>query len=297
MCTEDIFEKVISSYQKLTKAEAKLADYVLRHKQDIQHMLISELALASGISEATVTRFCRTIGCGGFPEFKREIVRALTANARPVMGREDEDLYGEVLAEDTIEQKCQKLHAIGVKALSQTLSSLDPKAIEKAVGLMCQARNIYCFGQGNSSIVAMSAWGRFAAVTAKFHWIPDSHMQAYTASILRENDVVLYFSFSGATRELCEIGSLIRNTKAKLILVTRYPNAPGTAYADLLLICGANESPRQQGSIAAKIGQLFIIDVLFNEFCAQNLDEIVKNKETTLSATANMMLHKDGGVK
>ena len=40
--------------------------------------------------------------------------------------------------------------------------------------------------------------------------------------------------------------------------------------ADLLLICGANEAPQQQGSIAAKIGQLFIVDVLFHEFCARN---------------------------
>ena len=58
--------------------------------------------------------------------------------------------------------------------------------------------------------------------------------------------------------------------KAKLILVTRFPNAPGAQYADLLLICGAHESPAQQGSIAAKISQLFIVDVLFHEFCARN---------------------------
>ena len=58
--------------------------------------------------------------------------------------------------------------------------------------------------------------------------------------------------------------------KAKLILVTRFPNSPGAQYADLLLICGAHESPAQQGSIAAKVSQLFIVDVLFHEFCAKN---------------------------
>ena len=45
---------------------------------------------------------------------------------------------------------------------------------------------------------------------------------------------------------------------------------PELENADLLLICGANEAPEQQGSIAAKIGQLFIVDILFHEFCAVN---------------------------
>ena len=63
---------------------------------------------------------------------------------------------------------------------------------------------------------------------------------------------------------------MMQTSKAKLILVTRFPNSPGAAYADHLLICGANEAPQQQGSIAAKIGQLFIVDILFHEFCAVN---------------------------
>ena len=87
---------------------------------------------------------------------------------------------------------------------------------------------------------------------------------------LKKGDVILYFSFSGAVRELTEVGKILQGTEAKLILVTRFPNSPGAQYADLLLICGANEAPRQQGSIAAKIGQLFIVDVLFHEFCARN---------------------------
>ena len=82
--------------------------------------------------------------------------------------------------------------------------------------------------------------------------------------------MILYFSFSGNVRELSEVGQILSGSAAKLILVTRFPNSPGAQYADLLLLCGANEAPEQQGSIAAKIGQLFIVDVLFHEYCARN---------------------------
>lgn len=289
MGSEDVFNKVIQSYNRLTKSEGKIADYVLKHKQDIHYITISELSAACGISEATVTRFCRSVGCRSFNDFKLEIAQSISSS-EIISPDDDVDLYDEVRAEDSIQQKCQKLCAIGVRALNQTLSLLDPDRIRRAVDLLYAARNVYCFGQGNSSTVAADAWGRFTCITPKFHWIPDAHMQADTATLLGKGDVVLYFSFSGATRALGELGRLMQKTEAKLILVTRFPNSPGAAYADLLLVCGANESPHQQGSVAAQIGQLFIIDVLFNEFCARDLSTAIRNRDKTLDATGTMML-------
>ncbi|MEG0825734.1 MAG: SIS domain-containing protein, partial [Oscillospiraceae bacterium] len=102
--------------------------------------------------------------------------------------------------------------------------------------------------------------------------------------------VILYFSFSGATRALVEIGELCKKSKAHMSLVTRYPHSPGAAYADLLLICGANESPLQQGSVSAKIAQLFIVDILFNEYCARDLDTSIRNRQKTLDAIGPKLL-------
>lgn len=115
-------------------------------------------------------------------------------------------------------------------------------------------------------------------------------MQAITAATLGAKDVILYFSFSGAMRELSELGGLVQKTEAKLILVTRFPNSPGSKFSDLLLICGADEAPNQQGSVAVKLGQLFIIDVLFHEYCSKDAKTALENRERTLNATAPMLL-------
>ena len=108
--------------------------------------------------------------------------------------KEETGLTREVHAEDSIEEKCRKLCYIGTEALQQTCTLIEPEQIRAAVDCLFQARCVYCFGQGNSSITAMEAWGRFSSVTHKFHWISDVHMQAYTASLLGPQDVVLYFS-------------------------------------------------------------------------------------------------------
>lgn len=264
---DDIFSIIIRSYNNLTKSETKVADYVLRHKQQVHLQSISELAAACEVSEATISRFCHTVGCAGFNEFKLATVQSGTGAEPLDMGP---DLYSTVLPTDSIHQKCRKLCYISTDALLQTLNELELDKLCKAVKMLSDARSVFCFGQGNSSIVAEDAWGRFCMVSPKFHFIANARLQADTASLLTEEDVVLYFSFSGSVRELTEMGNILKKSKAKLILVTRFPNSPGAALADLLLICGANEAPTQQGSIAAKISQLFIVDVLFHEYCAQN---------------------------
>ena len=264
---EDIFSEIILCYHNLTKSEIKIADFVLRHKQTIHSQCITELSEACGVSEATVTRFCHSIGCSSFNEFKLSIVQSNSVSDSMDM---ETDLYGTLFPADPLETKCKKLCNISMQALQQTLRNLDSEAIEEAVELLSRAGSVHCFGQGNSSIVAEDAWGRFSCVSPKFHYISNSHLQATTASLLGKDDVILYFSFSGNVRELAEVGQILAGSEAKLILVTRFPHSPGAQYADLLLICGANEAPAQQGSIAAKIGQLFIVDVLFHEFCARN---------------------------
>lgn len=265
--TEDIFDMLIRSYNDLTRSETKVADYILRNKQLIHSQSISELASACNVSEATISRFCHSVGCSSFNEFKLATVHAISSSEPTIV---DADLYSTVQASDSIEQKCRKLYNVSTDALQKTLNELDPQTIAEVARVLSDSTRVFCFGQGNSSIVAEDAWGRFACVSPKFHFIANANLQSTTVELLGEGDVVLYFSFSGAVRELIEIGKVMKKSKAKLILVTRFPNSPGAAFADHLLICGANEAPRQQGSIAAKIGQLFIVDILFHEFCALN---------------------------
>lgn len=265
--TEDIFDSLIRSYHNLTRSETKVADYILRHKQEIHSQSISELAAACNVSEATISRFCHSVGCSSFNEFKLATVHAISSTDTAIV---DTDLYSTVQASDSIEQKCRKLYNVSTDALQKTLGELNPDTIAEVAQVLSESTRVFCFGQGNSSIVAEDAWGRFSCVSPKFHFIANANLQSTTVELLGEGDVVLYFSFSGAVRELIEIGKVMKKSKAKLILVTRFPNSPGAAFADHLLICGANEAPQQQGSIAAKIGQLFIVDILFHEFCAIN---------------------------
>ena len=101
----------------------------------------------------------------------------------------------------------------------------------------------------------------------------DAHAQVISAATMTEKDAVLYFSYSGATKDMMHTLSAAEAHGASIVLITRFPNAPGARLADVVLQCGSNESPLQLGSVAARISQMYLLDVLFSEVCLRNLDD------------------------
>lgn len=288
---QDIFDELLENYNQMTKQETQIADYILAHKMSIPYITISELAMACGVGTATVTRFAQKMDCESFKEFKFSALHSrYVQNTSASASGGDTYGYGDISKMDSVLEKSQKLCNIGIHALKNTLERLDMNQVMRAVEMLRKAETVFCYGQGSSSIIAMEAWGCFSTITKKFQWISNSHMQAATAALLGENDVILYFSYSGSARELVELKELPQRTKAILILVTRFPESAGAEVADVVLVCGASESPRQQGSVAIKIAQMLIIDILYNEYYAQEpISE--ENKNKSLASTIPLLLY------
>src|SRR2546428_12411935 len=54
----------------LARAEQRVAKVVLDNPSTVARRSITEVADAAGTSETTVTRFCKAIGVGGYPELR-----------------------------------------------------------------------------------------------------------------------------------------------------------------------------------------------------------------------------------
>ena len=136
---EDIFDTLIRTYHDLTRSETKVADYILRHKNQIHSQSISELAAACDVSEATISRFCHSVGCASFNEFKLATVQAISSAEKSLI---DTDLYSTIQASDSIEQKCRKLFNVSTDALQKTLSELNPDTISEVVQVLSDSTRV-----------------------------------------------------------------------------------------------------------------------------------------------------------
>lgn len=276
---DNVYDNISHSYYELTKAEKKTADYILLHRENCQFLSIAGLAEEAGVAEATISRFCRSLGYKNFHAFKLAI-----ANAAYGTPKDAGILSGPVGEEDTVEEMSQKLFSADQDAMRQTLELINPETIRQSVDYFRQARRVLCMGQGGSMLIAHEMQHVFSTVTGKFLAVPDSHSQIVAASGMGPEDVLLFFSYSGATKDMVDVMQVARSRGSKIILVTRFPHSPGAALSDVVLLCGSNEGPLQLGSVSAKIAQIFLMDVLFSAFCLRDLESARQSRERVAAA-------------
>lgn len=282
-----IFETINGQYFQLTNSEKKVADYVLSHRIEAQYMSISELAEECEVADATISRFCRRLGLAGYNAFKLELAKASMTSRTPL---QEQAAMSEEGDKDSVEAMCQKVYSESVSALNQTLHLLDRGQLLRAADYIQQARRVVCMGQGGSMVMAEEAWSLFSTISSKFVFIPDSHLQINTMALMEPEEIVLFFSYSGSTRDLQDILEVARERRVKVILVSRFPKSPGGMMADVVLQCGANEGPLQAGSAAARIAQLFVIDLLFTELVERSPEQAIKHREYIAEAVARKHL-------
>ena len=261
----NVFEKINSEYYQLTGAEKRVADYVVAHQQKTQFMSISELSEECGVAEATISRFCRRLDYKGYNAFKLAI-------ANSTAGRVDAPPpESEITPEDTIEELSQKLYVIDRDAMAQTLELIRPDDIRRAADILSSADKVLCMGQGGSMLLAQECAHLFSTSLPNYHAVMDSHLQAIACSHLTDKDAVLYYSYSGSTEEL----------------LTRFPKSPGASYAHVVLQCGSKEGPLQVGSVAARVAQLYLTDVLFHEVCRRHPDQCAAIRQVVAEALSD----------
>ena len=282
----NILESITAQYHSLTRSGKKLADYIFAHTGEAQYFSISTLAENSGVSEASITRFCHGLGLAGYNDFK--LALAKTDHVTD-MGELSDSPQG-IASEDSLNTIFQKIHKASVLSLNETLELLDEDAINRAVDLLVRADRVFCFGNGGSMVMAMEAWARFSTASSRFVQVSDSHMQIMNTALATSRDVLLVFSYSGSTKDMEDTLQIAREHGVSIILVTHYPNARAAEFADVVLLCGYNEGPLQSGSIPAKVGQLLLIDCLFYGFCRKNPEATAAARSATAEAVARKML-------
>ncbi len=279
----NILERIHAAYYQLSAAERKVADYVLSQHTQVQFMSITQLADECNVAEATVSRFCRSLALKGFNAFKLEMARHIATSS---VGQPSSHPANS----DTLVGRCQEAGRLSRDAIQQTLEVLDPIALDTAVTLFENAGKVICMGAGGSMVIAAELSHLFSTVSSKFFAVSDSHMQMSIAATMALNDVIVLFSYSGATHSGLAVLELAKARGISTILVTRFPKSPAAQLADVVLRCGSTESPFQFGSVPAKVAQLVLMDMLFQEYTRRNPEICEENRQSIGNALAGKHL-------
>ncbi len=149
----NLLQHIAQSRHLLRKSELKVADHVLLDPAAVMHSSMADLAHNVGISEPTIVRFCRAIGCSGFQDLKLKLAQSLAAGAS----------FGQfaIHEDDSVADYSLKIFDTTLHTLMEVREHLDPQALQQAVSAMAQAQRVEFYGFGASGAVAADAQHKF----------------------------------------------------------------------------------------------------------------------------------------
>ena len=284
MAQQSLLLDIQVSYNQFTKTEKKIAEFVIKNTNQVLFMSITDLADACKVADASVHRFCRTMGLKGYQEFKMKLSLSMSPDEGSAKETQDS-----LLKLDSLGFTLDKILQGHISALKETRLLIQEEEVEKTLRMMEEAKTIYFFGVGDSLLSAKEARNKFLRITNKVSCVDDPHMQAMTASMADEKDLIVIISYSGSTKDNVHVAKIAKKSGAKVVGITRFLKSPLTSYTDTLLVCGSNEGPLDGGRMGAKLSQLYIIDVLFQEYYRRNKEASKENNRKTSKAVVEKL--------
>lgn len=255
---EDIISRLKEARADLRPAERRVADAVLGDVEFAVRASNAELAQRAGVSEPTVTRFCRTIGCNGVRDFKLRLAQSLVVGAAyfqqpPRIADSDS---GAVLPYWT-----SVLHQAH-EAINEVDRQLDPQQVRAAVEMLATARRVMVFGVGGGSTsIAQDAQYRLFRYGISVTAYSDAQLMRMVASTLGADDVVIAISATGRSTEVVDAAQLARQYHARVIAITQ-PGSPLAGAADTVLGITIPEIPDVLKPTASRYAFLVVVDLL-----------------------------------
>ncbi|MBU7455033.1 MurR/RpiR family transcriptional regulator [Leuconostoc fallax] len=253
---KNIVTKLRAQKKQYNPTEQKLIQYIIDDPQRAKEATIREMALGSGISTASISRFVKKIGFESFREFSLALASSSVRNIT-------NDFFGEISDDDNTIAIAHKVFHGATNALATTEANLDGQKLDHATQALINSNRVGFFGIGGSSILAFNAYHKFLRTPLNVFAHPDYDIQLMEAVRMKKGDVGVVISHSGRNKDTLLIAQKLKENGVLMIAITAFEDAPLAKIADINFLSLAEEVNFRSESMSSLIAQVTIIDTLF----------------------------------
>lgn len=239
--------------KSLSRAEQRVAAWVLKHPRQTAGASIAEVAQAAGTSDPTVIRFCRHLGLSGFRELKLRLAEALS---RPTTY-----VHSDVGADDSTAEIVAKVFDRSIRALIDARSAVMVAPIDRAVAAMASTRQLVFCGVGASGHVAADAGHKFFRLGIPCTAATDVATMLQLAAISDPADVFVVISQSGTTQGPVTVSKTLRERNVRSIAITA-SGTPLATTADIVIDCQPDEDTSIVTPMSSRLAKLALLDAI-----------------------------------
>jgi DNA-binding MurR/RpiR family transcriptional regulator len=265
-----------------------IAEHLLRNPVHGSSLSIEDLAAASGVSTATLSRFARTLDYAGYPELRAALADTLQSVLRPV-----EKLRG-ALARPEGDDPLRTGLQDSLANLRATAEGLDPAALQRIVERLSKAPSVYVLGFGLSAhLAALLTLGLqpFCRQLVNVVEYGGTEIAAGRLMNLEAGDVLIAISFPRYAADAVHLTRYALDRGAGIVALTDSVASPLAPMADELLIAESAHAVLSSSNVAA----VLVIEALVTGFMVSNGENVGKAARLTEAISAYLVAQPTKG--
>ncbi|AZO72869.1 MAG: MurR/RpiR family transcriptional regulator [Mesorhizobium sp.] len=266
----DIITRLQLMSQDGTKSDRRLAGLVLSDLDFASKAAISEIAARVGVSEPTVTRFCRNLGCEGLRDFKFYLAQAIAIGGQY--------LSPEPLSRDAREQRiASAITEAAIAAIQRASENVDMTTLMAVAARIASSGNVLCIGSGGiSSMMATEMQNRLFRLGLSALAQVDGQLQRMYAAVATPETTVVAFSVSGYARSVIEAVEVAQQYGAATVAITAADSALAKA-ADTVILLQSFEDGNIYKPTSSRYALLAILDMIATTVAESRGPKVLEN--------------------
>ncbi len=254
---KSVLDIICASLDSFFESEKKIGTYIIQHTAQVVDMTVGELAQACGVSDASVSRFCKKINMKGFHHLKITLAKEISEK-----GNDDKEVSNHISVND-IEQSLKNILANKVTEITQTVSMMDIKQLHEILDKLNSAKTVQFFAVGNTIPVAID--GAFKlnqiGIPAVSGTIWETQI-GYTYNMTAD-DVVVTISNSGESTAVLRALEAARSVGATTLSITNSEKSSAAQLSDYHITTATREKLFLDGYCFSRVSSTTVIEILY----------------------------------
>ena len=218
----NVLDSIDNLYQQLFSKEKQIADYIKDHPDVVVMMNVSQLAKASGTSEATVVRTCKHLGYQGYYQLRLILSRDIGTKSNDIGIDADTDFVSY-----TFERNIQNLRNLS--------SNLSKDVLLQCALILLKAPAVHIIATGNTTPIALDLSFRLSRFGVQSFSSSISEYYLNNVSLGSKEDVVIAISGSGTSKQVLQAADIAKDIGMTIMSITSDSDSPLARVSDHIL--------------------------------------------------------------